>query len=73
MPDTAPQLDPTEAPEGFYAVLKAEAKPADGSNICRACDWRKACQDDATDFSAPGNRCMSHARKDGAAVLFKRL
>lgn len=38
-----PILNPQEAPAGLVAVLKSEAKPSDGSNICRACDWRPQC------------------------------
>ena len=75
--------DVTEAPAGFFAVLKATAAPRDGSNICRACDWRSACQDPGTDLLAPGHRCMSgpvvalrdgktYQRLDRASVLFKR-
>jgi hypothetical protein len=76
-------LDPKEAPAGFYAVLKSEAKPSDGSNICRACDWRHECQNHETDLLAFGHRCMSDAvvaikdgktyqRADGCSVLFKK-
>ena len=76
------QVDPNEAPAGFYAVSKASAKPADGSNICRACDWRPQCQDPTTDLTAPGHRCMGYGvrifdgrtieRKDGSSVVFKK-
>lgn len=64
-------LDKDEAPAGYVAVPKAEAKPSDGSNICRACNWRKTCQDSATDFNVPGHRCMSYSRADGVGVVFK--
>jgi len=64
-------IDPKEAPLGYRPVLKATAKPKDDGNICRACDWRKSCQSDTTDFSTFGHRCMAHARRDGQAVLFK--
>lgn len=75
--------DPTEAPAGYYAVPKASAKPPLGVNICRACDWRSACQSPATDLLAPGHRCMSYPvvafsdgrtyqRQDGCSVVFKR-
>jgi hypothetical protein len=76
--------DPTEAPAGFYAVSKAQAAPRDGGNICRACDWRKECNDPATDLLAHGHRCMSYPvvatrdgktyqRKDQSSVVFKRI
>lgn len=64
--------DPRLAPAGYFAVLKAEAKPADGSNICRACDWRSECQKPETDFTQTRHRCMPWAREDGSSVLFKR-
>jgi len=76
-----PALDPTEAPEGYVAVLKADARPRDGGNICRACDWRPRCQDPATNFGDHRNRCMDFAvsdggrmlrRHDGCSVVFKR-
>lgn len=76
-------LDPNEAPEGYYAVLKDKAKPTDDGNICRACDWRKECQKKDTDFSTHNHRCMSYAvvgkdgrelkRNDGCSVVFKHL
>ena len=69
------KIDPKEAPQGYFAVLKSAAKPQDGSNICRACDWRPEC--DGIE------RCMPYAitssldgselkRKDGCSVVFKR-
>lgn len=74
-------LDENEAPEGFIAVLKDHAKPADGSNICRACDWRKICQNPSTDLTIHNHRCMDYTsfgvdgreikRHDGCSVLFK--
>jgi uncharacterized C2H2 Zn-finger protein len=71
-----PRLDPNEAPAGYFAALKADAKPSDGGNICRACDWRPEC-------SGLTHRCMSYAvissrdgselkRRDGCSVVFKR-
>lgn len=60
------------APDGYTAVPKSDAKPRDGSNICRACDWRPTCQMSDTDFSRAENRCMSWAREDGVGVVFKR-
>lgn len=65
--------DPKEAPEGFLALLKEDAKPKDGSNICRACDWRTECQSPETDFARTGHRCMPWVRDDKSSVLFKRI
>ena len=76
-------LDPLEAPDGFFAVLKEAARPADGGNICRACDWRPECQKPETDFARHNHRCMSYPiisartggevkRNDGCSVVFKR-
>jgi len=72
----SPRLDQNDAPPGYFAVLKSEAKPADGSNICRACNWRQDC-------SGEKYRCMPYAitttdgrtlkRADGCSVVFKRL
>lgn len=69
------KLNQYEAPPGYYAVLKSDAKPIDGSNICRACDWRPEC-------SGGTHRCMSYEtetpsgrtlkRNDGCSVVFKR-
>lgn len=70
------RLDPGEAPAGYFAALKSEAKPSDGGNICRACDWRPDCDGFA-------HRCMPYAvisnrdgselkRRDGCSVVFKR-
>ena len=70
-----PRLDSGEAPEGYYAVLKCDAKPSDGGNICRSCDWRQECDGFL-------HRCMPYAvvsrldgkqlsRKDGCSVVFK--
>jgi len=68
-------LNRNDAPPGYYAISKAEAKPRDGSNICRACDWRQDC-------SGEKYRCMpfeiithdgrTMKREDGHSVLFKR-
>lgn len=79
-----PTLNPNEAPDGYYAVLKDAAKRPDGSNICRVCDWRPACQSRDTDFQRNNHRCMDFpvislktgqriSRQDGCSVLFKRL
>ena len=64
-------IDATEAPPGFYAVLKS-AVANDNANICRQCDWRMNCNG----FT---HRCMSYElenglkRKDSCSVVFKRL
>lgn len=74
--------NPNEAPAGFYAVPKASL-PQDRGNLCAFCDWRKCCQNPATDLLAPGHRCMSyavvtaagttHQRLDRTSVVFKAL
>jgi len=69
-------LDPNEAPEGFIAVLKSDVATDSLGNICRACDWRGAC-------NGCEHRCMSYTvisskdgrelkRQDGCSVVFKR-
>jgi hypothetical protein len=81
---TETTLNPHEAPDGYVAVLKCAAKPNDGSNICRACDWRPVCQKPDTDFQRHNHRCMDYPitspltgqvinREDGCSVVFKRL
>ena len=75
-------LDPAEAPAGFYAIPKSAVATPQLGNICRACDWRPACNDPATDLTAPGHRCMSFPvvtgdgrtvqRTDASSVVFKR-
>jgi hypothetical protein len=83
MPIKEKKLDPTEAPSGYFAVLKSAVATAKLGNICRACDWRKTCQDPATDFTVNNHRCMGYgvisakdgrviARKDESCVVFKR-
>lgn len=77
-------LDPTEAPFGYYAVLKTDLATPKLGNICRACDWRKTCQKQDTDFTVHNHRCMSFGvisakdgrviqRNDGRSVVFKQL
>jgi len=69
-------LDPNEAPEGFIAVLKSDLATDSLGNICRACDWRNAC-------NGFEHRCMPYAVisskdgrelkcQDGCSVVFKR-
>ncbi len=87
MQETTKTLDPSEAPEGYYAVLKSslprtrEGQPI--GNICARCDWRPECQKRDTDFSKPNHRCMADSvihtatgkevkRKDGCSVVFKK-
>lgn len=78
--------NPDEAPAGFYAVLKpaSSATGPNSRNLCEQCEWRKQCNDPATDLLAYGHRCMSYAvaatrdgqtyrRKDKCSVLFKRI
>lgn len=71
-----PVLDPNEAPEGFFAVLKSEVATERLGNICRACDWRSDC-------NGFEHRCMPYTvissrdgrelkRQDGCSVVFKR-
>lgn len=67
-------LNPNEAPQGFYAVLKSSI-PESVGNKCRACDFRANCD-------AINNRCMPHEivtpsgkkykRNDGCSVVFKK-
>ncbi len=76
-PTPAPAvLDPNEAPEGFIAVLKSEVATERLGNICRACDWRSAC-------NGFEHRCMPYTvissrdgrelkRQDGCSFVFKR-
>ncbi len=66
-------LNPREAPSGYYAVLKQDFPQEE--NICRQCDYRSDC--DGLE------RCMSYTvitidgrelkRNDGCSVVFKRL
>lgn len=68
---TEKQCDPTEAPPGYFAVLKSSVTTDVLGNICRACDWREDCNGWA-------HRCMSYElvngskRNDGCSVVFKR-
>jgi hypothetical protein len=76
-------LDPTEAPVGYYAVLKSTVATQSLGNICRACDWRPQCQRPETDFTRHNHRCMGYTvisaidgrelkRNDECSVVFKR-
>lgn len=72
-------LDETDAPPGYYAVLKSDVQhPYNNSNenICRKCNWKNDC-------NGFKYRCMPHeiitrrgsvlCRKYGCSVVFKRL
>lgn len=75
-------INPKEAPDGFYAVLKEHVASDELGNICRACDWRSECQKPTTNFKVHNHRCMSYPiiasdgqtieREDGCSVVFKR-
>lgn len=77
------KLDTRDAPAGYFAELKADAKPSDGGNICRACDWRPSCHSGPINEMPRGQNCRGHeltgldgrlyARADGCSVVFKRL
>lgn len=80
---TCHTVNPSEAPAGFYAVLKSSVATEKLGNICRACDWRPTCQKPDTDFTLHNHRCMSYAvisakdgrvvaRNDRCSVVFKR-
>ena len=68
-------IDTSEAPEGYYAVLKSQVATAKLGNICRACDWRTNCDGLV--------RCMPYTlirpdgselkRNDKCSVVFKRI
>ncbi len=66
-----PILDPTDAPPGYYAVLKSDVATETLGNICRACDWRPDCEGHTY-------RCMPYElqnglkREDGCSVVFQR-
>jgi len=69
------KLNRNDAPPGYYAVLKSEAKSRDGSNICCVCDWRPDCSSEkypcmAFTIITPDGRTLK--REDGHSVLFKR-
>lgn len=77
-------INPSEAPIGFYAVLKSSVATKRLGNVCRACDWRSECQKPDADFEKANHRCMSSPvrsfatglviqRNDGCGVVFKRL
>ena len=59
-------IDITEAPVGFYPILKDEVSTP---NVCSSCDARQLCQD--ADWCLR-NPCMSYRRKDKMPVVFKK-
>ena len=73
------QLNVNEAPLGFYAVDKKEAKT---SNVCDSCDARQLCKENKNDWCLK-NRCMAYGvtsfkdgkvykREDNCSVFFKK-
>ena len=73
------QLNANEAPIGFYAVDKKEAKTP---NVCNSCDARQLCKENKNDWCL-NNRCMSYEvtafkdgkvykRNDNSSVFFKK-
>jgi Tfp pilus assembly protein PilZ len=63
-----------EAPSGFYPVKKSDFKHPEGlpvPNICNNCDARKLCVENKDGWCSL-NPCMSHSRKDGVGVVFKK-
>lgn len=71
-------LDKNDAPSGYIAVLKTDARPkGSDENFCRFCDWRPECQK-----GSHAARCMPYPavlqdgslweRKDGCSVVFKK-
>lgn len=75
-------INPQEAPEGFYAVLKSSLQQDQG-NLCRQCDWRDQCCTPAMDIRNPAHRCMGYevvlndgaivCREDRCSVAFKKI
>lgn len=72
------KVDPTEAPEGYIAVLKSQFHRPDGyPNLCSFCDYRIRCSERNADGKLwncfPGdNRPEVFARrKDNCSVVFK--
>lgn len=76
-------VNPSEAPDGYIAVLKSEVKRGT-ENICNFCDWRPECQNRSTDFDNPSLRCMPDPmissksgkeikRQDNCSVVFKKF
>jgi len=68
-------VDPTEAPDGFYAIPKSEARTEiPGENLCRACDYRPQCNGLVRCMSYEVITCSGEtlSRADGCSVVFKR-
>lgn len=71
-----PVLNPAEAPVGYYAVLKRDVVTESLGNICRACDWRSACNGfehrcSPCQIQTADGRLLT--RNDGCSVVYKRL
>lgn len=73
-------VDAKEAPEGFYAVSKADVHTP---NVCTKCDARALCCENKDNWCMK-NRCMSdeviskidgktYSRKDKESVVFKLI
>lgn len=76
----APVLNPQEAPDGYYAVLKDTLKDSNGwaRNFCMDCDWRPDC--DIRIMRCVDYDIIEHdtgrtifGRQDGCSVVFKRV
>ena len=66
-------VDVSEAPPGYYPVLKESLDHGSG-NLCCQCDWRPSCQEWQDAYSRESRyRCMPWARHDGMSVAFKKL
>ena len=71
------KVNPNEAPEGFYAILKSDVIT---NNVCESCDARKLCCDNLDNWCTK-NPCMSYpmlniraaGRKDNCSVIFKLI
>ena len=68
---TATDINTQDAPGGFVAVEKTEARPAGtDANFCRWCDARALCQENKDEW-CKNNPCMSYSREDEKSVVFK--
>jgi len=76
------EVDPLEAPPGYFAVPKASV-PQDKGNLCRFCDWRPACQRSGDEDDRLGEKypCAGYevinrdgqtiGRRDRTSVVFR--
>jgi hypothetical protein len=73
------EINKNEAPNGFIAISKEEAKTP---NVGNSCDAKSLCQKDENDWCLY-NRCMNYPiiafkdgkeykREDGQSVIFKK-